>query len=485
VILDPAVGLAFVAASGLVAARARRRGIALLFLATGLTWWAGGLGDFALFWHRGPLTHLLLAYPSGRLLGRWVRPVVIAGYVLAVAAHLDRAERVTQLYALLVFTFVAVCAIADHTTDRRGRWWAVVASSVSMGALSVGSLARQHDPTAQSAALISYEVALLATVVLLTAGELWSRWGQPTVTGLVVDLGSARGDEPLAEILASALGDPSARLFYWLPDRGSYVDELGRAVVVPRETESSAVTVLEHGGLKVGVMVHDPEVTNDPVVLEQVASLAWLAMANVRLQAEVQRLVSELDLSRRRIVEAADTERRRFADELSRGAEQRLAKVSQLLGEAEFAGLRLELPASEALGSLREFASGVHPRALSDEGLRAALHELVGGFAVPVDIDISNGRCPEAVESAAYYVCAEALTNAGKYATASHVSVQISIAAAAVTVRVTDNGVGGADFAAGTGLQGLRDRVEALAGSLTLVSPRGRGTQVTAVIPWS
>jgi signal transduction histidine kinase len=256
-------------------------------------------------------------------------------------------------------------------------------------------------------------------------------------------------------------------------------------VVVPRETESSAVTVLEHGGLKVGVMVHDPAATDDPVVLEQVASLAWLAMANVRLQAEVQRRVSELDLSRRRIVEAADTERRRFAGELSRGAEQRLAKVSQLLGEAEFAGLRLELAASEALGSLREFASGVHPQALADEGLRAALHELVSGFPVPVDIDISNGRCPEAVESAAYYVCAEALTNAGKYATATHVSMQISIAAGAVTVRVTDNGVGGADFAAGTGLRGVRDRVEALGGSLTLVSPRGRGTRVTSVIPWS
>jgi PAS domain S-box-containing protein len=214
-----------------------------------------------------------------------------------------------------------------------------------------------------------------------------------------------------------------------------------------------------------------------------------------RLYAELHVRLDELAASRARIVTAGDIERRRLERNLHDGAQQRLVslslslRVAQAMLDSDPAGARAALAdASEqlavALDELRELARGLHPAVLSERGLQAAVEVLASQVPVPVETeDIPEERLPEAVEAAAYYLIAEALTNVTKYARASAVRVRVAASDASVAVEVSDDGVGGADPSAGSGLRGLADRVEALGGSLEVVSPIGAGTSLRAEIP--
>jgi PAS domain S-box-containing protein len=213
-----------------------------------------------------------------------------------------------------------------------------------------------------------------------------------------------------------------------------------------------------------------------------------------RLHAELQARLEELAASRARIVTAGDVERRRLERNLHDGAQQRLVALSLSLRLAlqkldsdpasahdAFAEAGEEL--AVALDELRELARGLHPAILSDRGLRAAVEVLAGRVPIPVEVDIPDERLPESVEAAAYYLIAEALTNVTKYADASAVRIRLAASDGSVVVEVSDDGVGGADPATGSGLRGLADRVEALGGSLEVTSPPGGGTSLRAEIP--
>jgi PAS domain S-box-containing protein len=214
-----------------------------------------------------------------------------------------------------------------------------------------------------------------------------------------------------------------------------------------------------------------------------------------RLNAELHARLGELAASRSRIVAAGDVERRRLERNLHDGAQQRLVALSlalrlartQLDADPEGAKAALAAAADElslALDELRELARGLHPAVLSDHGLRTAVHALASRATLPVEIeDVPEGRLPEPVEAGAYYLIAEALTNVTRYAQASAVRVRVDAADGCLVVEVADDGVGGADPAGGSGLRGLADRVEALGGSLEVVSPEGGGTTVRAEIP--
>ena len=147
----------------------------------------------------------------------------------------------------------------------------------------------------------------------------------------------------------------------------------------------------------------------------------------------------------------------------------------------QLAGVRSDLDAARS--QLREFARGIHPAILTEAGLAAALAELAERSPVPVTTNVPSGRWPPTVEAAAYFVCSEALTNVAKYAEASQVTLVVEDGRDRVTIVVVDDGVGGADPAAGSGLRGLADRVEALGGRLRVDSPPGGGTRVTAEVP--
>ena len=214
-----------------------------------------------------------------------------------------------------------------------------------------------------------------------------------------------------------------------------------------------------------------------------------------RLNAELHARLEDLAASRARIVAAGDVERRRLERNLHDGAQQRLVALalslrmvrSQIESKPEAARALLTAAGEEltlALDELRELARGLHPAILSDRGLGAAVEMLAGRAPVVVEIaDIPEQRLPEPVEAAAYYLIAEALTNVAKYAQASAVRVSVAARGERVVVEVSDDGIGGADPAGGSGLRGLADRVEALGGTLEVVSPEGRGTTLRAEIP--
>jgi signal transduction histidine kinase len=215
-----------------------------------------------------------------------------------------------------------------------------------------------------------------------------------------------------------------------------------------------------------------------------------------RAAAELERRQQAVALaaSRERVIEAADAERRRVGRDLHDGAQQRLMAVSNLLTAtrrqlgSENAGELLELAAGElsaANAELRELARGLHPVALSERGLRDALESLIAGSAVSVHLDVPDVELPERVALAAYFLVAESLTNVSRYARASVARVRAAVEEGTLRIEVSDDGVGGADPTAGTGLRGLADRVDVLGGRLEVDSPPGAGTRVTAEIPAS
>jgi signal transduction histidine kinase len=220
-----------------------------------------------------------------------------------------------------------------------------------------------------------------------------------------------------------------------------------------------------------------------------------LSEENEQLTAELEAKVEELRASRHRIVEAGYAERRRVERDLHDGAQQRLMALTMTLrlsrekiDSEPAASAELLDEAMEELGTataeLREFARGIHPVVLSDRGLGAALTGLAERSPVPVEIAAApEGRLPTPVESAAYFVVAESLTNVARYADAELATVRVERRNGTLEVEIRDDGAGGADPEAGTGLRGLADRVAALDGSLAVDSEPGRGTTVEAKIP--
>ena len=210
---------------------------------------------------------------------------------------------------------------------------------------------------------------------------------------------------------------------------------------------------------------------------------------------ERKRQEAELRSSRARLVEVAATERRRLERNLHDGAQQRLVSLSLFLRLAQGkvptdpdGAVELLTQASDelsrALEELRELARGIHPAILTDRGLEPALQALVTRSPVPVTVaEAPDERLPEAVEAAAYYVVAEALTNVAKYAQASAATVRVLRDDGYALVEVADDGVGGADPTTGSGLRGLADRVAALDGRLEVKSAAGAGTTIRAEIP--
>jgi signal transduction histidine kinase len=214
-----------------------------------------------------------------------------------------------------------------------------------------------------------------------------------------------------------------------------------------------------------------------------------------RAAAELERRqqADALRHSRARVIEAADSERRRVGRDLHDGAQQRLAAVANLLtvaqrrldsGDEAVDVLRLASDELEAAQTeVRDLARGLHPVALSERGLRSALESLTVGHEVPIELEVAVDELPDDVELAAYFIVCESLMNARKYAGADTVRVRVAPVAADLLVEVVDDGSGGAEPEAGTGLRGLDDRVNSLGGRIEVHSPPGMGTRVSARLP--
>jgi signal transduction histidine kinase len=316
--------------------------------------------------------------------------------------------------------------------------------------------------------------------------------GLRTVGAYLEELRAGRAaPEATGEVLAQALGDPSLELFFWLPEGELYVDASGRVVDVLPNLQR-ARTPVRRGELLLATVVHDKALSEHPDLLDSVIGSAGLAIEIARLRVEVRRRLAEVEESRARIVTAGFEERRRLERDLHDGAQQRLVSIGLALRHVEAQlpdgsreAMELDVAVGEVSGAireLRELARGVRPAGL-DDGLATALRDLASRSPLRTTVEATTERFEDGLETAAYFVVSEALTNAAKHAHADRVVVRAQRCDGHVVVSVHDDGVGGALSSHGSGLDGIGDRVAALGGTLSLDSPPGQGTVVTAELP--
>jgi signal transduction histidine kinase len=499
----------------------------LLMAGVGFAWFAAGLSDANDdFLHTVGLAldalfpaiagHLVLAFPTGRLETRLERAVVTAGYLVStvlqvpsllfeddprnlLVIHSD--QPLSDLLDGVQFT-VAVVVIGTSLVILGRRWRGgtppqrrALAPVLWTGgaAFVLFAIANGFDAAgAPQDFLERLSEAVLVTVPFgFLAGLLRSRLAQASaMSGLVARLGQAPDPSALRAALSEELGDPSLAVAYWLPDSERFVDADGRPLTLP----DGSWTEVELHGRRIAAIVHDPTLADEPQLVRAAGAAAALALENQRLAAELRARIEEVRASRARLVEAGDAERRRLERDLHDGAQSRLVALavklrlarSKAQAQPEVANLLDESTADlqASLVELRELARGIHPAVLTDRGLGAALEALARRAPLPVEITGEPPeRLPTAAVTAVYFVVSEALTNVAKYARAERATVTVRRTADTVVVEVTDDGVGGADVASGSGLRGLSDRVAALDGRLELSSPAGAGTRVRAEIP--
>ena len=528
--LGAMIVIAFVATGLFAWSRRPDNRVGKLMVATGLAWGGVGLaqGNSAVLYSIGgaigPLylvfvTWLILAFPDGRVGSRLGRALLVVGFIdvlviyeLGVLLDIDTGDNVPDnlfavvhapglagafdtasaaIGAVIIATVARIVMVerrratpvAQHAAAPMLRTGLVclTAVAISLGIGSLGVSDTAHGIAGSIAAL-----AFFALPFAYLIGLLRSRYARAGRVSDLLDALSSRA--ALRDTLAEALGDPSLRLVYWT---GRWVDREGRPVELP----PAGVTEVDRDGQRIGAIVHDPALHEEPELVHAVAAAAALALDNERLEAELRARVVELQESRSKLIEVSMAERRSLERDLHDGAQQRLVALSVQVGLAkrklhsdpaaaeellDRAGDELRL----ALEELRELARGIHPAILTDRGLNPALQALID--RAPLDVELADGpaeRLPAPIEAAAYFVVAESLTNVAKYAGAAHASVSVVRQNGHAVVEVRDDGIGGADPAAGTGLRGLAERLTIIDGRLEVVSPPGEGTLIRAKIP--
>jgi signal transduction histidine kinase len=504
-----------------------RTGMLMTLAGLGVTLSGLQLLDSDLLWALGAMTdaaavalllHLLLAFPSGRLEGVAERRVAALGYTSAVAQPLrvffspcdgvcpdngnplliadvpvlaglfEAIQGLSVIAAVALTLWLLIRRWRRSTPTQRRGLDPVLLFGVLILLAGLGTVFTQIVGTAEKAGQLAFIGTFALFPLAFLAGLVRTRFFHTTTLARLIEQLAA--DRDVGAALADALGDPSLAVAYWLPDRG-YVDQEGR----PVEADGRQVTEIDHEGRRVGALLHASVLAETPELVFEAVSAAALAMENARLEVELRARLEALRASRARLVEAGDAERRRLGRDLHDGAQQRLValmielqlarenfekdpSVARGLIDSAFAN------AQAAVGELRDLASGIHPAVLSQRGREAGLESLASRAPIPVEIDSDlEERFPLPVETAAYFVVAEALTNVAKYAQASYVAVTVRCENGWALLDVRDDGVGGADAGAGSGLRGLEDRVGALDGTLEVESPPGSGTLLRARIP--
>jgi signal transduction histidine kinase len=497
-------------------------------LPTSLTWTVGqlvvGFGSVV-------FVHLVLAFPSGRLGNRYDRILVATAYLLVAASRLawllvweppfqkdafspanpyviwpnaDLARLFGPIAIVVITPFLfggVLIGLWRHwqrasPATRRALLPVVLAAPLQL-ALSVAWHVGDANPDEWGfiRAVLQHPVAGLAGIVFpvaLLVGIVRARLARAGVGDLAVELGRGVPLGGLRDTLARALRDPTLVLAFPGPSGEGYVDPDGQPIALPGPADAErGVARLERDGEALAALVYDPAIEReDPGRIAAVGSMARLALENERLAAQVRAQLEEVRASRARIVEAADTERRRIERDLHDGAQQRLLALAMRLdqareGSADAAAI-IDATTAElltAVKEVRDLARGLHPTILTDAGLAAAVEALAERTPFPITTDVTEARFPPPVEVAAYFTIAEGLTNISRYAAATEARVAAAVREGRLIVTVSDNGRGGADPSAGSGLRGLADRLAAIGGELQVTSPMGQGTVLMASLP--
>jgi signal transduction histidine kinase len=544
-ILGPLIGLGFIGTGAFAWWRRPLNRFGLLMTAVGFAWFIGGMTEsnnsvvYTVGSYIGPLylvlvVQMVLSFPTGRLEAGLVRAIVVVAYLTAFVFTLpvflldgdlnapdgapdnafavlhargvaDAIDVVTSLLGVGIAAATAVVLIRRRRLatppQRRAQapmLWTGLTVIVFLGLVFAGDTVGLPDEIIGLVGFVGF-VAFAILPFAFLAGLVRTRYSRAgAVGGLIERLNTPDTRVSLRAALSDALGDPTLHLVYWRQSAGHYVTYEGHRVDLPERNAGPtrrAVAEVERDGKRVGAILYDAALRDDPSLVRAAAAAAALQLENERLEAELRARVEELQTSRARLVEVSMGERRRLERDLHDGAQQRLVALSLQLGLARrkmesdpATGARLLDAARTELGraleELRELARGIHPAILTDRGLGAALHALAERAPLPVDLhQMPEDRLPPAVEAAAYFVVAESLTNVAKYSSAQHASVRVGRRDGFAVVEVSDDGVGGADPAAGTGLRGLADRLAALDGRLEVQSPPGGGTVIRANIP--
>ena len=527
--------------SGLASWRARPENrVGPIMVCTGFAWFAAQLVEASAPWLNTiglavqslwllGLLYLLLSFPAGRLMGRLDRSLIavtaIAGLGLQLLAMLygnkaglrcpGCANNLLQVVhdnhkalgwlnlqrligAVLIPTVIALLArrwLRASAAQRRAVAPVLVAGCATLTALGWTAVFDLIGDPLGAVPANTYFTLMATVPVAVLFVFLQRRLARGMVAGLVVELGEPSAAVDLREALARTLGDPSLELAFWFGAEQCYVDADGGPVKLPDDDGGRRSTFVERDGQPIAVLLHDPVLEHNAGLVRSVCAAASLALENERLHAELRARLLELQASRARLVEATDAERRRIERDLHDGTQQRLVSIAMSLGLLESrlppgatAAQPLVRETREALAlaleELRELTHGINPPLLAERGLAAALDELCRRAALPTHLDMTfDRRLPNQVESAAYFMASEALTNAAKHSHGSEVRVSGSSDGQTLTVEVADDGIGGATTTGGSGLRGLADRIEALGGAFTVSSPPGRGTTLRAEIP--
>lgn len=467
------------------------------------------------------IVHLLLAFPSGRLRSRTARTTVLVGYLVCTVVQLPREMFTTQAPPydpLLVADRPDLVAIASLVQSVVG---------VAVMIVTAGTLARRLRAATAEQRRVLIPLAtygIVAVLMLPVGGSLLRTLGVPVVTTVLIQmvilagvpvafavsvlrggfartgeledlaawLSSGAPDRPrLADAVGEALGDPTVTVGYRIDD-GEPVDGAGQRMV--RHPGPRGQVDVDLDGRRLATIFYDAELITDAEHVARAGRLVAIQLDRERLTAELLAGREELHRSRLRIVQEADRERRRIAQDLHDGIQAQLVVLSLVAGrlaadEADGADalrdkagdLRRELDRTAA--DLRRLVHGLMPAILVERGLYAAARGFVD--ALPADAELtltgSDAGLLHVVETTCYFVLAEALTNAVKHAQAQRLRVSIDRTPEWLRIEVTDDGIGGARAERG-GLRGLHDRVRVLGGRLVVDSPPGAGTRVWAEI---
>ncbi|QJU53385.1 histidine kinase [Herbiconiux sp. KACC 21604] len=458
--------------------------------------------------------HLLHAFPSGRLRGAFSVTTVAVGYGVAFVLQAPLyllpsapstwrtvAEATQSAIGLAVMVATVVILV------RRLRSADPKNLRVLLPLYLYGSLAVLAIPVSASViGLLGGDLAVVGGVQLVVlagipvaflAGVLFGGYTHTVeADALSAWLGVATpARTAVGPALARALGDDSLRVAYWSEERGEFLDERGapadaRDRRAPRQWEEVRVE-----SRLVGAISYDGRMIADPEAVRRAAQVFAIALDRERLTAALMASNEALLRSRLRLVETADRERARIARDLHDGLQvqlvllaleaQQIANSDDAHPSTAEAATELRRRIDDAAAQLRLLVHAVLPSALVERGLTAATEDLVDRLAMPATLtsDVDDRDLDPAIAHSAYFIVAEALSNAVKHSGARSVSVELRRGSGELRVRVTDDGGGGARLEDGTGLKGLADRVDALGGSFELISPEGGGTEVKVELP--
>ena len=404
--------------------------------------------------------------------GGFVVLIPIAAGLSITRYHLYDVERIlarTTTYVGLTLLLIGTYALIVWFGARGAQRWSISpAVAATVGALAVAAIAAPAQRVIQD--LID---------------RRFNRRRYDAVRLVGAELADERAGRDLAALFRRAFGDPSVVVAYPGARLDTWVTDTGVAPLAMADW----VDVVRHGRV-VARIGYDPAHT-DAEVVGAGARVAAAELDNAGLRAELARRLADVESSRRRLAEAQRTERRRIERDLHDGAQQRLLALAMELRSAQLSGnddrMRQALSdgatsAQSAVRELRDLANGLHPAALTDGGLMAALDDLARHSPVDLHLDVNVPRLDSALEFTAWLVIGESVVNAQKHANATRVAIEVHQHDCQVRIQVRDDGCGAAN-PDGPGLRGLRDRVEAAGGNLVIDSPAGGGTTIEAVLP--